>query len=130
LVGPPYGLLAGLFPAFTGERPAAFLADCFAAFLAGARFAAFLAGERPTTFFAGRRAVRLDALTAGLFETRLTAFPVARAVFFVLFLATFFAAADAFGADMAALPFRMSLSNALAANRMPLVAEMLTGSPV
>jgi len=151
--------LADRFDAFlAGGRPAAFLADGLAAFLAGARLAAFLAGARPTTFFVARPvALRATFLVETLLAVFLATFLMAAflvaaflgaaflvaaflgaaflvaafpgAAFLVLFRAALLAG-DALGAGSVALPLRTSFNIALAANRTPRAAAMLTGAPV
>ena len=114
----------------------AFLADRFAAFLAGARFAAFLAGIRLTIFFTDRFAVLFTAFLVGV---RLRAFLAAfLGAFFALEVdladlpafAAFAAGAGGFSAGSGTFSFKMSFNIALAANRTPREAAMATGAPV
>jgi hypothetical protein len=128
--------LADRFIAFlAGGRPAAFLADFLAAFLAGARVV-FLTGARPTTFFDARPVVLVTAFLVEIFVVLVATVFVA---FFAFVVADLFAVllAEPFAGDGAglgtgstALPFRTSLSIALAAKRTPCDAETLTGAPV
>ena len=114
----------------------AFLADRFAAFLAGARFAAFLVGTRLTIFFAGLFAGLFTAFLAGI---RLRAFLAAfLGAFFALEVAlvdlpafaAFAASARGFNSGRGTFSFKMSFNIALAANRTPREAAMATGAPV
>ena len=118
----------------------AFLADRFAAFLAGARFAAFLAGIRLTIFLADPFAALFTAFLAGV---RLRAF---LAAFLGAFLGAFFAlevglvdlpalaalvaGAGGFNSGRGTFSFKMSFNIALAANRNPREAAIATGAPV
>jgi hypothetical protein len=129
----------------------AFLADRFAAFLAGARFAAFLAGIRLTIFLADPFAALFTAFLAGV---RLRAFLAAflgaffpfLAAFLGAFLGAFFAlevglvdlpalaalvaGAGGFNSGRGTFSFKMSFNIALAANRNPREAAIATGAPV
>ncbi len=117
----------------------AFLADRFAAFLAGARFAAFLAGIRLTIFLADPFAALFTAFLAGVrLRAFLGAFFAFLAAFFALevglvdlpALAALVAGAGGFNSGRGTFSFKMSFNIALAANRNPREAAIATGAPV